>query len=53
MSFPVKYIGQSDNISLGVLGFDTKRFRRLIADWSDKNINPELTLHGMSLDVSV
>ena len=45
-------IDQSDNISCCVLGFDTTRFNRLIADRSVENINSDMISHGMALDVS-
>ena len=45
-------IDQSDNISWCVLGFDTTRFNRLIADRSIENINLDMISHVMALDVS-
>jgi len=47
----VKYIGQSkNNSSQCVHSFNT---RRLIADWSFRNVNSEVTPYGISLNVSV
>jgi hypothetical protein len=36
----VKYIDQLDNRFQRMLGFNTPRFRRLIADWLVENMNP-------------
>jgi hypothetical protein len=49
----VKYTDQLDNSSWNVLGFDTLRFIRLIADWSVENIKPDMTPYRMLLDVIV
>ena len=44
----LKYIDQSDNSFWCVLGFDTKDFGRLIADWLVENLNP---WHDLNLNV--
>jgi hypothetical protein len=46
MQHSLIYIDQSDNSSWCVLGFHSKRFSRLIADWSVKNMNPDTVLHS-------
>jgi len=35
-----------------VLGFNTSSFERLVTDWSVENIIPDMTSHGMLLNVS-
>jgi hypothetical protein len=45
-------IDQSDNSAWCVLDFDSKRFQRHIAVWFVNNMNPDVTPHGMSLDVT-
>lgn len=49
----VKYIDHSDNNSLRALGFDTKQFSKLIADWSVQNMNTDISPYRMSLDMLV
>ena len=45
-------IDQSDNSAWCVLDFDSKRFQRHIAVWFVNNMNPDVTPHRMSLDVT-
>jgi hypothetical protein len=46
-----KYIDQSDNSSWHVIGFDAKRFSRLITYWSVENVISDATPYRMLLDV--
>lgn len=47
----VKHINQW--YSWHVLGFNTCRFGKLIADWSAKKYEPDVTSYGLSLYVRV
>ena len=49
----VKYIYQSENSYKLVIGLNTSRYGRVIANWSVENMNPGFIPYMMLLDVSI